>query len=82
MVKIHRLVLDFTYFVNNNPLYVSVSACIDEHWVEIIGKTMVKAFAANSKEFNLQAPVTAQKILLRTFPDGGINRLHVYGDPQ
>lgn len=82
MVKIHRLVLDFTYFVNNNPLYISVSACIDGHWVEIIGKTMVKAFAANRKEFNLQAPVTAQKILLRTFPDGGINRLHVYGDPQ
>ncbi|MFW7381944.1 MAG: serine hydrolase [Oligoflexus sp.] len=81
-VSIQRIILDFTYFVNNNPVFVSLSAWVDEQWIEIVEKTAVKAYAANQKEIQLRSPMTAQKILLRTYPDGGINRLHVYGEPQ
>jgi len=80
-VAIQQLLFDFTYFVNNSPLFISVAVGIDGQWTEIVKKTSVKAFAANKKAFSLPLPVTAQEILVRTFPDGGINRLHVYGVP-
>lgn len=75
---IRRLVMDFQFFVNNNPLFVSVDAWNGEEWQEIIPHTRVKAFAANQKEFYLQQSCCSKRLRVRIYPDGGINRIHVF----
>jgi allantoicase/CubicO group peptidase (beta-lactamase class C family) len=79
-VKLKSLTMDFQYFVNNNPLAVSISGKIGEDWVELVGKTMVKAFAGNQKRFTFARSEKIQQLLIRTYPDGGINRISVIGE--
>ena len=80
-LQIVRIVLDFRYFINNNPRQITILARIDEEWVTIIPKTPVKAFAGNQKEFRLSQVVVTDELWIKAFPDGGINRIHVYGSP-
>ncbi|MGE3975257.1 MAG: serine hydrolase [Bdellovibrionales bacterium] len=77
-IKIERIVLDFQFFVNNNPLQVSIEALQNGKWKEIVKKTTVKAFAANKKEFLIHDSEKSEQIKVRIYPDGGINRIHVY----
>lgn len=76
--KVHRIELDFTYFVNNNPLFVSIEGRAEGEWSELIAKTRVKAFAANAKAFEIKSDKLFDQIRVKTFPDGGINRLKVF----
>lgn len=77
--KISKIVLDFTYFVNNNPLEVQFFGLNKSNqWVEIVSKTNVKAFAGNKKEFRIQSVEEFSNLKLITLPDGGVNRLEVY----
>jgi allantoicase len=82
-VLIERIVFDFKYFVNNNPRAVRIlgRAGKTEEWKELCPKTDVKAFAGSQKEWNLPAgsqdPVVFLKV--EVFPDGGINRIRVWG---
>lgn len=78
-VQIESLVMDFKYFVNNNPLAVSISGKSGDRWIELADKTFVKAFAGNQKQFQFQQHEKIEQILIRTYPDGGINRVHVFG---
>ena len=75
---VHRIELDFTYFVNNNPLFLSLEGRVNNEWVEIVGKTRVKAFAGNSKSFEIKSDQLFDQIKVKTIPDGGINRLKVF----
>jgi allantoicase len=77
--KISRIVLDFTYFVNNNPLEVQFFGLNKQNqWVELVSKTNVKAFAGNKKEFRVKSQGEFSDLKLITLPDGGVNRLEVY----
>jgi allantoicase/CubicO group peptidase (beta-lactamase class C family) len=78
--KIHLIEMDFTYFVNNNPLDVSVFGLADGNWIELLPKTRVKAFAGNKKTFSLSHPQKFEQIRVVTYPDGGMNRLHIYSN--
>lgn len=75
---IHRIELDFKYFVNNNPLFVSVEGRVNNEWVEIVSKVRVKAFAGNAKSFEIMSDKIFDQIKVKTLPDGGINRLKVF----
>lgn len=80
--NISDLEFDFTYFVNNNPDFLSVEATTElasDEWFEVIARNPVKAFRAKLKSFELDRPVTASKIRLRIYPDGGVNRFKVFG---
>jgi allantoicase/malate synthase/CubicO group peptidase (beta-lactamase class C family) len=73
-----RIILDFKYFVNNNPLYVQVFAKRGSEWVDIAGRLPVKAFAGNRKEIRVSTPMKTGELKIRTYPDGGINRIQVF----
>ena len=78
-IRIDCVVFDFTYFVNNNPLAVSALGLQDGGWVEILPRTEVKAFAANRAAFNIECADAFAEVKIKTFPDGGINRIKVFG---
>lgn len=76
--RIHRIEMDFTYFVNNNPLEVSVEGLSEGKWIELAGRTNVKAFAANVKTFEIINERVLEQVKVKTYPCGGMNRLKVY----
>lgn len=81
--KIKRIILDFEFFVNNNPLAVSIDGLAAGVWTSLVEKTNVKAYAANKKEFVIGDDLSGLKfsqIKVKIFPDGGINRLYVFAD--
>ncbi len=75
---IHRLELDFTYFVNNNPLEVSVEGLAAGAWMPLVPRTNVKAYAANKFTMDLSLAEKITQIKLTAFPDGGINRVKAF----
>lgn len=76
---VHKLEMDFTYFVNNNPWEVEVEGLSKGKWLPLVTKVNVKAFAGNKKLFSLKGTDLVEQIRVKTFPDGGMNRLKVYG---
>jgi len=76
--KVRRIEMDFTYFVNNNPLFVSVFGLSQNSWINIVEKNNVKAFAGNIKEYQIESAEIFSQIKVLTFPDGGMNRLRVF----
>ena len=77
-IQISRVVLDFKFFVNNNPRSVILFALVDGEWKDISGVVPVKAFAGNKKEIRVKEKVLSDQIRLRTLPDGGVHRIHIY----
>lgn len=75
---VKKVVLDFKYFVNNNPLAIGLFGLENNEWIEIAPKTNVKAFAANQKEISISGNDTFEQIKVRVHPDGGIHRVLVY----
>lgn len=76
---IHRIELDFTYFVNNNPLFISLEARSDKgEWIELVKKNRVKSFAGNKKAYEINHTLKFDQVRIKTIPDGGVNRLSVY----
>lgn len=80
VIRIGRVDLDFGYFVNNNPREIEILAALGEsgEWKSLIPRTTVKAFAGNVKSFAVESSETFDRVLVRTYPDGGINRVHVF----
>lgn len=79
-IRIGRIELDFQFFVNNNPREVEVLAALgsEGEWRPVVARTLVKPFAGNRKVFVVTLPDRFDRILVRTHPDGGVNRVHVY----
>jgi allantoicase len=75
---INRIEMDFSYFVNNNPLEVSILGLSNNEWIVIVDKTNVKAFAGNIKEFKILNDRKFEQLKVLVFPDGGINRVRVF----
>ncbi|MDQ3232627.1 MAG: hypothetical protein M3Q07_12480, partial [Pseudobdellovibrionaceae bacterium] len=73
--RLETLVADFTYFVNNNPLEMSVQGQWGDEWVDLVPRTWVKGFAGSQKLWNIQDDRKFEVLRVQTFPDGGLNRL-------
>jgi allantoicase len=73
------VLLDFTFFVNNNPLFVSIEGKSGDSWVTLAEKTKVKAFAGKQKKFRIRDQRVFSELKVKTFPDGGVNRIRVTG---
>ena len=71
---------DFTYFINNSPREIDIYGDVDGNWVPIVKKMRVKAWAGNILRLNCDS-IQTDKVRIRIFPDGGINRFKVFGVP-
>jgi allantoicase len=77
---IDRIVLDFRYFINNNPSGIEIFTKTQTgDWRLCVARSDVKPFAGNAKMFFIDSNEDVSHIRVRTYPDGGINRIHVYG---
>ncbi|MBU6152802.1 MAG: serine hydrolase [Bdellovibrionales bacterium] len=80
--RITRVEMDFTFFRNNNPREVELHGLSQGVWKQIMPKTLVKPYAGNRfvREMDLKDVLTEVKLTVH--PDGGMNRLHLYGIPE
>ncbi len=89
-----RVVVDTSYFTGNYPPEVSVEACGAEghpapaelataEWTTLVPRSAVAGDARN--EFEVARSITGEQrfthVRLTIFPDGGVARLRVYGEP-
>jgi malate synthase len=75
---IGQIILDFQYFVNNNPNEIAVEGLSGGKWFSLVDQQNVKAFAGNQKQFSVYRLEVFEKIRVLIFPDGGINRIKVF----
>jgi allantoicase len=87
---VRRVVVDTSYFTGNYPPEVSVEACGAEgypspaelaaaQWTTLVPRSAVAGDARN--EFEVAAGPRVTHIRLTIFPDGGVARLRVHGEP-
>jgi allantoicase len=87
---VRRVVVDTSYFTGNYPPEVSVEACGAEgypapaelaaaEWMTLIPRGAVAGDARN--EFDVAVERRFTHVRLRIFPDGGVARLRIYGEP-
>jgi allantoicase len=79
-LQVRRIEMDFTYFVNNNPLDVTIETEVGGDWKVLVSRTPVKAFAGNTKVFEISSSDVIEVLKVTTWPDGGINRLKVWSN--
>jgi allantoicase len=78
-VRVESIWLDFTWFVNNNPREISIEGLSQGRWRELVPRTGVKAFAGNQRRFGIGEVAVIEELRVKTYPDGGINRIRVRG---
>jgi allantoicase len=91
---VRRVLVDTSYFTGNYPPEVSVEACgAEDHpapaelaaaqWTTLVPRSAVAGDARN--EFEVALSGTGEQrfthVRLTMFPDGGVARLRVYGEP-
>jgi allantoicase len=87
---VRRVVVDTSYFTGNYPPEVSVEACGAEgypspaelattSWTTLVPRSAVAGDARN--EFDVAVEQRFTHVRLTIFPDGGVARLRVYGEP-
>jgi allantoicase len=87
---VRRVVVDTSYFTGNYPPEVSVEACGAEgypspaelaraHWTTLVPRSPVAGDARN--DFEVEPGRRATHVRLTIYPDGGVARLRVYGEP-
>jgi allantoicase len=87
---VRRVVVDTSYFTGNYPPEVSVQACGAEgypapaelaaaSWTTLVPRSAVAGDARN--EFDVAVEERFTHVRLTLFPDGGVARLRVYGEP-
>jgi len=87
---VRRVVVDTSYFTGNYPPEVSVEACGAEGypspaelaaapWTTLVPRSAVAGDARN--EFDVAAGPRVTHVRLTIYPDGGVARLRVYGEP-
>jgi allantoicase len=87
---VRRVVVDTSYFTGNYPPEVSVEACGAEgypgpaqlaaaEWVSLVPRSPVAGDARN--DFDVAVDQRFTHVRLTIFPDGGVARLRVYGEP-
>jgi allantoicase len=87
---VRRVVVDTSYFTGNYPPEVSVEACgaegypspadlAEARWTTLVPRSPVAGDARN--DFEVEPGQRATHVRLTMFPDGGVARLRVYGEP-
>lgn len=87
---VRGVVVDTAHFRGNHPREVSVEAVhlegtpttdelLKAEWTEIVPRAFVYGHAANA--FEVEARRRWTHLRLKQFPDGGVARLRVYGEP-
>jgi len=69
---------DFTYFVNNNPMDMEILGMSNGQWQTLMKRKQVKGYAGNQLRIPIQVSDHFEQIKVKCFPDGGLNRIHVY----
>ena len=84
--------IDTHHFVGNFPSHASIEACtmpeysgLDElietgEWIEILPKVELKGNSQN--KFGISSDQTFTHLRLHIYPDGGVARFRVYGNPN
>ena len=87
---VRRVVVDTSFFTGNYPPEVSIEACGAEgypspaelaaaQWTTMVPRSAVTGDTRN--EFDVTAADRFTHVRLTIFPDGGVARLRVYGEP-
>ena len=87
---VRKIVVDTSYFTGNYPPEVSVEACgaegypspaelAEASWTTLVPRSAVAGDARN--DFEVEPGRRATHVRLTMFPDGGVARLRVYGEP-
>jgi allantoicase len=87
---VRRVVVDTSYFTGNYPPEVSVEACGAEgfpspaelaaaEWATLVPRSAVAGDTRNKFDVGVERRFT--HVRLTMFPDGGVARLRVYGEP-
>lgn len=77
---VRSVVVDTSFFRGNNPASTAVDGRLDDSdWVELVPRNPLQGDHRNT--FTVEDAVTCSAVRLRIFPDGGIARLRVHGDP-
>ena len=76
-VRLRRIEVDFTYFVNNNPVQMSIEvAGEDKVWRVITFRQNVKCYLANVMSVPIPVGLGPLRFVrVKAFPCGGFNRL-------
>ena len=84
---IYGVVVDTSHFTGNYPPEISLQACYSEtaptddtDWVTLITKTAIQGDSL--KAFAVDNDGLFTHVRLHIYPDGGVARLKVYGEPQ
>ncbi len=77
--KLERVDLDFRFFINNNPQFIEIYGKSDEKWKQLVKKDYIKPFRGNFKSYKINDDLDFSELKIILFPDGGLNRVHVYG---
>ena len=84
--------IDTNHFVGNFPSHASVEACNmpkfsgldeiieNEEWIEILSKVELQGDSQN--KFKISSSSSFTHLRLHIYPDGGVARLRVYGNPE
>ncbi|PIP93757.1 MAG: hypothetical protein COW00_07685 [Bdellovibrio sp. CG12_big_fil_rev_8_21_14_0_65_39_13] len=76
--SIESIECDFTYFVNNNPMDMEILGLSKGQWINLMKKRKVKAYAGNKMRICINSQELFEQIKVKCFPDGGLNRIHVF----
>ena len=87
---VRKIVVDTSYFTGNYPPEVSVEACgaegypspaelAEASWTTLVPRSAVAGDARN--DFEVEPGRRATHVRLTMFPDGGVARLRVHGEP-
>ena len=85
--RVRGVDIDTSHFRGNAPEYAAIEAANvsgdvgeDTQWVEILGKSLTAAHSSNV--FDIGNDGVWSHLRLKIYPDGGVARLRVYGEPQ
>jgi allantoicase len=77
--RLERIELDYSYFVNNNPMHVCIEGKVADKWQTLVPKTLAKCFAGNKQDFKLKLTEEVSELRVKAYPCGGLNRVHAWG---
>ncbi|MDA8792777.1 aldolase/citrate lyase family protein [Bacteriovoracaceae bacterium] len=73
---IKKILIDFKFFINNSPLYLSLNAMDNDGEKQtLLQKVFVKPYRGNFALFEINSEFKCKFITLKLYPDGGINRV-------
>lgn len=77
---IRGIVVDTSHFKGNFPEQCSLEASADErNWTELVSSSTLRGDAKN--RFEIDNPYRYTHLRFRIYPDGGVARLRVHGEP-